>query len=391
MMGSSISYMMKHSGAAVNLTDNSIKESTTTDKFSISQSSKNLGFGNKPKVNNKTSVKDYSTNKKTLGGQTIDKIVKKMNATVHIPNETDGVQQSFLRSVEYYNRFKVANPNMVLRKGFAHVFFVRPDCNLFNESGKKPISSVNNNPLFNYAWKHTPSLLKELTMNNGMEHDFLFSLSNAAISFSPNDEYINTDVYGKTYTGYKIAYGKNNTDSKTAGTFNVSFKDDRNLHIYQLQRLWVEYINAVFRGQLAPKTEYIFDKILDYATACYYIVTAEDGETIIFWSKYYGVFPTNIPSSQYAWAEGNVISNPTLEITFQYSFKEDFNPYSLVEFNTNARIPSSGVKYLPVYDKNLGHVGRTYVGAPFIECIERKGNATPFMYKLRFREKAITY
>lgn len=360
--------------------------SNTTDRFDIpSVMSSGMGDGNTPLPlkDIKTTKKDYSTSKK-LGNMTIDQIVNKMNTTVHIPNGDYGVQKSFQQTVDYYNRFKVANPNAVLQKGFAHVFFVRPDCNLL-ENGK--LIDSNQDSIFTYAWKHTPDMIRELVQKNGTsKHDFMLSISNATASFSPSDEYINTDSYGKTYTGYKIAYGKNNTESKTAGTFNITFKDDRNLHIYQIHRLWIEYINGVYRGKIAPKHEYVIKKILDYASCCYYFVTAEDGETIIFWSKYYGVFPTTIPVGQYSWAEGNVITQPTLDISYQYSFKEDFNPYTFVEFNYNSRVEGTNAIYLPTYDKNLGHVGRTWVGAPFVERVETTGN-NPYQFKLRFKEK----
>ena len=128
------------------------------------------------------------------------------------------------------------------------------------------------------------------------------------------------------------------------------------------------------------------NKILDYAGAVYYILTAEDGETILFWSKYYGVFPTNIPSGQYSWAAGNVISNPQLDITYQFSFKEDFNPYSIIEFNANANV-GSNPKYIPVYDAKLGHAGETWVGTPFIELVKNNNADCPYVYKLRFTQR----
>ena len=112
-----------------------------------------------------------------------------------------------------------------------------------------------------------------------------------------NDEYINTDTYGKTYTGYKVTYGKHDVESKTAGTIDINFNDDAGFHIYQLIRLWVKYISGVYRGEFSPRNDDVFNKVLDYTGAIYYIITAEDGETILFWSKYYGVFPSTIPAS----------------------------------------------------------------------------------------------
>ena len=122
---------------------------------------------------------------------------------------------------------------------------------------------------------------------------------------------------------------------------------------------------------------------MDYAGACYYIVTAEDNESILFWTKYYGIFPTNLPSDQFSWAKGNVIGNANdISVTYAYSFKVDYDPTILTEFNKNARVYNiSNLKYAPVYDKDLGHVGQTWVGTPFIDCVT---NGSKPNYKLRY-------
>lgn len=318
---------------------------------------------------------------------TLDKAVRKMNKSVFLPNNTDTVVKSLEKYAKYYNRFKIADPNVQLQKGFAHVFFVRPSCHILKSKSPSQLrKGLAKNELFSYAHRSSHWLLRELSSTNGQDHDFMLFLSNYAASFSLSDEYINTDTYGKTYTGYKIAYGKSNIESKVAGQFNVTFNDDRNLHVYQLHRLWTEYINAVYRGEIAPTDNMIKKKILDYVGACYYIVTAEDGETVIFWSKYYGVFPTNVPSSQYSWGAGNVIQSPQIDITYQFSFKEDYNPYSILEFNYNSRVGSTDTNYVPIYDNKVGHVGKTWVGAPFIELITRD-SAPKYELKLRFKPK----
>ena len=318
----------------------------------------------------------------------ISDIVEKMNKTIYLPTHTDTVQKSFIKTANYYNRFKMANPNAVLQKGFPHVFFVRPSCNILKNSGKALVDGLKSNELFTYAFNSSSDILKQLVSSNGSKHDFMLSLSNHAASFSLSDEYINADTYGRTFTGYKVAYGKNNIESKTAGDFEVTYNDDRNLHIYQLHRCWVEYISGVYRGEISPTKSNIMNKILDYTGACYYFLTAEDGETIIFWSKYYGVFPTTMPSSQYSWGEGNTINNPQLQISYRFSFKEDFNPYTIMEFNYNSRVGSNDTKYLPTFDKNLGHTGDTWVGVPFIEVVKTKDSDCPYQYKLRFRPRS---
>ena len=303
------------------------------------------------------------------------------------PSPTGSIVDSqtiFKLNSEKYNRFKTVNIDEAFQKGFAHVFFVRPDCNIYSaEEGLSHQFDVDST--YKYAYHSNKYLLYQLSRSCGIDHDFMFSLSNKAASFSLQDEYINYDTYGKTYSGWKIAFGRNNVESKTAGQFTITYKDDKNFHIYHLHKLWVEYISGVYTGKYAPKTSNIINKTLDYVTAVYYIITAEDGETILFWSKYYGVFPVTIPSTQYAWSHGNLIGANTLDIDieYHYSFKEDFNPSSLLELNENSKVSDpQGQKFIPVYNKDVGHVGTTWVGKPYIETVT--DNNHHIEYKLRF-------
>lgn len=315
---------------------------------------------------------------------TIDEILKKIHKGIGIIDEsTTKAIDVWNKSVNKYNRFKMPTLNDKLQRGFAHVFFVRPDCNITTNDGKSLTTNLQNNQLFSYCMKQSPKMVRELVIDNGSSNDFMLSLSNHVSGFSGNDESLEVGTYGTTYTGYKIAYGKNNIDSKTAGTISVTFFDDKQMHIYQLHKLWIEYISGCYRGEIIPRESTILEKTLDYAGAIYYIITAEDNETILYWTKYYGVFPTNIPVDQFSWATNNVIKNPEdLNINYQYTFKEDFNPLTLTEFNKNARIQNVGtLRYAQSYDKALGHVGQTWVGCPFIEQVQ---SGEIMSYKLRF-------
>lgn len=294
--------------------------------------------------------------------------IRKMLNIEHLSN-----MSTFKRNVNYYNRFKLPTLDDSFIKGFAHVFFTKPDCNISY-----------NDPVVEYARNRGSGAIVDQLQQTGTSqgHDFMLYLSNKASSFSLSDEYIENDIYGKTWGGWKIAIGRNNIDSKSAGEFTITYNDDRNLNVYLLHKIWVEYIAGVYDGRFAPHYKYIVNKVIDYASSCYYILTAEDGETIIFWSKYYGVFPTTIPSSQYSWAAGNILEKPTIDINYKFSFKEDYNPMSLLEINNNAKLGES-VTYSPIYEPKLGHSGTTWVGVPFI-APSSSGD-----YLLRFAKKSI--
>ena len=90
-----------------------------------------------------------------------------------------------------------------------------------------------------------------------------------------------------------------------------------------------------------------------------------------------------MPSSQYSWGGGNVITENDLTIKYNYSFKEDYNPFSLVEFNKNSHLGKLGkVKpYIPTFDGNIYGPTATYVKKPYIELVTENGQ---YKYMLRF-------
>ena len=355
---------------------------TTTTPLNISSS--NSAFKNATLPNDV--YMDYE-----LSNGTISSIRSKLNKTLNRDEETLGAQKTFSKYTKMYNRFKLPTVNDVFQKGFAHVFFTRPDCNVLTPGGHSLNESFKYDPEFNYAWQNNADLVKQLTLDNGQSHQFMLALSNKVASFSLKDEQIQYNTYGKSFKGWQISYGRNNIESKSADSFQVSFNDDRTLHIHLLHKLWVEYISDVYLGKKAPKEDYIRNRMLDYASSCYYILTAEDGETIIFWSKYYGIFPVTVPTTKYGWDQGNIVKGDLVDVEYRYSFKEDMNPESLVEFNMNANVDSDQT-YVPTFDPNLGHVGTTWVGAPYIELVTNNTDPEcPHTFKLRFSSSVVKY
>lgn len=334
---------------------------------------------------------NYSTaNTKFNDYVDLDHVVEKLNKSVHL-RYTANSEHYFKRSVRWYNRFKIPVVDSVLQRGFAHVFFVRPSCNIFKDDGYNLTDALLSLDTFTYIYNASPWVLRELTDMGGQDNDFMLSLSNAVQGFSLQDEVLDADTYGKTYTGYKIAFGRHNLESRTANNLTLTFRDDRNLHIYQIFKAWTEYISGVYRGYINPRTEDIFNKVLDYVGAIYYVVTAEDGETVLFWSKYYGVFPTSAPSTNLNWGSGNYVNPGPVDVTFSYSYKEDYNPFQILEFNYNARSEGNmDAGFAPTYDKIAGQMGVTWVGCPFIASNVRAAGGsldhdTPFTFKLRYR------
>lgn len=281
-----------------------------------------------------------------------------------------------------FNRWRMSFPDYNLAKSTSYIFFTRPDLNLleFTNSGNYILTQqFEKDPYYYYLYKNNMNILLALTSHFSQQHDFHPFLSNTSASFEVSDQYIKTLDIGETLTGYKVQYGKHNIESKTSGSFNISYTDDKELTIYKTHKAWIEYISKVFRGTASPKEEYIKGKILDYACSVYYFLCGQNDE-ILFWTKCYGVFPTNEPSSAFSWAKDSIVKTPNFSISYSYAFKEDFNPLILSEFNMNSR---GNYTYLKSYEKNLLACGTTLTGAPFIETSTQDGN---YVFKLRFRK-----
>lgn len=299
------------------------------------------------------------------------------------------------KNLKQYNRFKLSNPDDMLSRGYMHIFFTRPDCNLYKGLHKGLRDEVKNDPFIKYINLRNSGLLEQLILQNGSNHQFMMLLSNKAKGFQLTDDGINSDTHGKSMSGYHIAYGRRR-DSELGGTMNINYTDTRGFDVLNLHKLWIDYIINVYKGKWTPKMTYIQNKILDYPVSVYVVVTAEDFETILFWTKYYGVFPVSIPFSSINWdGEHSTVSAPQLSVSYRYSWKEDLNPVALTELNLNAfknNIPAK-TKYMPIYDVRNGVINSTWVGAPFVEVIRYSNinanltDGAQVTLKLRFRAK----
>jgi hypothetical protein len=308
------------------------------------------------------------------------------------------LKENTAKNMTAYNRFKLANYDDILSRGYMHIFFTRPDLNYYDSYfGGNQTSQFKNDAFCQYVYKRNPEIIRQLIEYNNSNHEFMMLLSNKATNFPLNDDGINAGTLGKSRNGYQVAYGRRR-DSELGSSLSITFKDTRNFDILYLHKLWIDYITNVFTGRWTPKMKHINNKELDYAVSAYVIVTAEDFETILFWSKYYGLFPISIPYSSIAWSGGGTtVQAPELSVAYRYSWKEDLNPAALAELNYNAfrGKPSGTVKYKPIFNENKGVVDTTWVGAPFVEVIDWSSRSdlpsadltdgSGLTYKLRFR------
>ena len=313
---------------------------------------------------------------------------KKIHARENIDKST--LLKVYNASIDEYNRYKLPMPDDVLSRGYMHIFFTRPDCNIV--SNGKLTDEVKNDPFVKYMWQKRSKLVKELIIHNGSNHDFNLFLSNKAKGFNLDDDGLKDDVYGKSRNGYGIAFGRRR-NGDLGGQFNIDYQDSRNLDVLQLHKLWVEYAENVYSGKWTPKMTHIANKELDYACSMYVIVLAENFEDVLYIAKYYGVFPINVPYSGLSWTWGSPITAPTFSVTYRYSWKREYDPLLITDFNTNCfrQRSATKIRYLKNYLSNFGTSAYTWTGPPFIERIRHKEGVkdlhtgSRYVDKLRFK------
>lgn len=366
----------------VNISSNKAATSTaagTTNTVKVASKSSTEDLGNgvyyintnsmyPKKIGGTKEFPEYSwemNHAESYNGVSITSLFNTISKNIEIPSyfTRDEITKKYHMS---FNRFRKDFPDLYLRNTMSVVIFTRPDLNLFD--GDKIDSYVASDPRSNLILNNHKILGQLLTAKGtGKEsHQFNPLLSNLAQSLEIADDSVDVLETGETFTGYKMQYSKHNIKSITSGTLSIKYKETHDIDVTNMHQLWVDYQSNVYRGIFTPKREYIYNKELDYACDIYYFLLDQDGETIKFWSKYYGVFPHNVPKSVYSYDFGSQVSLPELNVTYSYIYKEDLSPISLIEFNQNADINEATTQRVTSYEQQLGHSGKTWVGTPFV-------------------------
>lgn len=271
--------------------------------------------------------------------------------------------------VTAYNRIRIPIADIEHRKAFRHIFITRPECYLM-ANGDTPSMQVLNDDDMATCWQRFPHVIRSLspvyvtpstTIPRYANWNWL--LSNRVQGLTTGSNTINlVDSTVKTVRGATVTMGKN-LGTNLGGTLDLRFNDTKYMDVYEMLRIWMLYIHKRRTGSFFPSFNgyqqqnsfvqagtspyqsmgysilHPYDRALDYCASIFDIVTDETGTKILYWCKYYGVFPVNVSNSMLS-NDNNapLTSEAKISATFQYQYKQENIFKNLVEFNFNAGI-----------------------------------------------------
>ena len=170
--------------------------------------------------------------------------------------------------------------------------------------------------------------------------------------------------------GTRLLYPKSSMSSDEGLDFTCEFEDTKYLEIYHLFKAWDLYRQGKWWGIFSPDKSYIANKILYDQIAVYKFTIAEDGETLLHWCKWIGVYPKNISRSTFS----EIPKEGPLKITVSFKLSgwfEDMEPNIISDFNQLVIdwAGSSTITREHIYDiwsNDIGMVSQDNVMYPFI-------------------------
>ena len=292
-------------------------------------------------------------------------------------------------NITTYNRTKLPIADLEFRKGFRHIFFTRPECYVMSRTDKNGnltpslCEQAEYDEDFSSCYTRMPHVIKMLApiyvsgsfSQNGINSNWNYLLSNRVSSMSTATTTSMTimENINKSIEGYTVTPAMH-VESRQGSTLDFKFRDTKNLEVYEMLRMWMLYMYKRKKGIFSPPyngyayrngflnfngqesmpvytstssknsefrsiTLHPYDRALEYCSSVYDIVTNESMTKILYWCKYYGVYPTSATLDGLSSENNNAITNEmSVSSTFKYHYKLECVNKTLVEFNYNAGI-----------------------------------------------------
>lgn len=266
-----------------------------------------------------------------------------------------------------FTRFGYIDPYNSMGGNKEYIFITKPDLHLFD--GDSLSSELKDNSYFNECFRRYRHIMKQLQYSKDKSKPYLALLTNQIASSIDLPDIVglesdsNENIYGD-----KITYRHGSESGDVGHEFSIEFYDTKFLEVYNLFKMWDMYENLKTKGKVTPPSRsYIENMELHDQVSIYKFIVADDMETILFYSKLYGVYPKGVPRSQFGSLENGPLK---LNVDFKSAFVLDNDPTIIDDFN---RVRLMGTNYSNVtkiktaniWDKEYQKVDTRFVGKPF--------------------------
>lgn len=290
-------------------------------------------------------------------------------------------------------RFGIVNPYESLTTTKEYVFFTKPDLNIY------PLDNTTGIPddklseyLYNQSyWRELESKYPEIieclqhSKSSNKDDPFNHLLFNTRQSHlelpSLNSDTIDvpTNMYGVGYT-----YHGSSEASDDNFEFSLEFKDTKYLPVYHFFRAYEEYQTYKHHGLLPPYFEYVKNKILYDHYSIYKFLVDEDGETVIYYAKLYGVKSKSLPRDTF----NDTVFDDGISYTIDFTaaFFEDMKPHILEEFNSITENYYNSLRYdIDIHNHVLDQADNRPAKCPHIIKTSSINAPGKSVYKLKWR------
>lgn len=299
-------------------------------------------------------------------------------------------------------RFGLYNPYGAVSNLREYLFFTKPDLNIIkrdndgvlstsdaasNHQGHSLAEGINNDKFWINLFKDRKDTIKMLQNSYDPGWNMLLQNSVASNLEIPALEGTTMDSPVNNY-GVGFQYRGTSESSDDSLEFSLEFKDTKYLDVFTFFKAYDYYEVKKHHGVVAPWVGYILNKVLHDQFSIYKFIVGEDAETLIYWCKFYGVMPMNVPRDVFSSTE--MQNGISYSINFKAAFMEDMTEYILKDFNLlNKKFISherNDIKYqYENYNENTHTVDFRPAKAAFVDKYRDDNSPTGWSYKLKWK------
>lgn len=289
------------------------------------------------------------------------------------------------RNRDWYNKFSRIRPidpfnTMSLTKEY--LFFTKPDLHIINPNTGDIAKCVASSSFMQDAVDRYRPVCEQLELSasyySSPANPFATLLSNSVISHLqvPDASEENGNETGANTWGTKITYRGTSYASDQDQSFSLEFEDTKYIEVFMFFKIYDEYCKMKNLGAFeldyadpenARWVNYTVNKILHDQFSIYKFIVGENGQDIIYWGKYTGVYPKGVPRDTFSEIAGN-IQPLTFSVDFKAQFYRDMDPYILYEFNRLALGSSyyQNSDILPLFNTDTQQFEGRWSSMPFV-------------------------